>query len=255
MSESSLRLYEDLAWIWPMWSDPDDASDPNGCPAWCERMTELIGKYSKHPAHSILNMACGGGKNAFNLKRHFEVTGIDLSPAMLDHAKRLNPECEFLPADMRTCKLGRQFDAVMIDDGIWHITTLPDLKAVFRTAFEHLRPGGVMVVTPEETKETFRQNHVKVSEIGGRLKPGNLDVVVIETSQDPDPTDDTAESVMIYLIREDGKLRVETDVGIGGLFALDAWRTALGVAGFEVHEETSVASSSGDPTFACVKPV
>jgi ubiquinone/menaquinone biosynthesis C-methylase UbiE len=255
MGEDSLRLYGDLAWIWPMWGDADDTSDPNGYPAWCERMTELIGKYSKQPVHSILNMACGGGKNAFNLKQHFEVTGIDLSPAMLDHAKRLNPECEFLPADMRDCRLGRQFDSIMIDDGIWHITSLPDLKAVFRTAFEHLRPGGVMVVTPEETKESFRQNHVKVSEIGGRLKPDNLEVVVIETSQDPDPTDDTAESVMVYLIREDGKLRVETDVGIGGLFCLAAWRTALREAGFEVHEETSAASSSGDPTFACVKPM
>ncbi|MCX6376762.1 MAG: class I SAM-dependent methyltransferase [Armatimonadetes bacterium] len=255
MSESSLRLYEDLAWLWPMWSDPDDTSDPASYLAWCDHITQLIRKYSKVPAHSILNMACGGGKNAFNLKKHFEVTGIDLSPAMLDHAKRLNPECTFLLADMRDCKLGRQFDSIMIDDGIWHITSLPDLKVVFRTAFEHLRPGGVMVVTPEDTKESFRQNHVKVSHIDGKLKPDNLDVVVIESSYDPDPTDDTAEGVMVYLIREDGKLRVETDVGISGLFALDAWRTALREAGFEVHEETSVASSSGDPTFACVKPV
>jgi SAM-dependent methyltransferase len=256
MDEKQMRLYDDLAWIWPMWDDPDDMSDPRGYFAWSELMTELVRKYSKRAARSVLNMACGGGKNAFSLKKHFEVTGTDLSPKMLDHARKLNPECTFLLADMRDCRLGRQFDAIVIDDGIWHISSLQDLKAVFLTAFEHLHPGGVMVVTPEETKETFRQNFVRVSEISGKLRPDNLNVVVIEHGYDSDPTDDVSESAMIYLIRENGKLRIETDTDIvSGLFTLDAWRTTLREAGFEVHEEVVEPSSNGDPTFVCVRPM
>lgn len=256
MNEKPMRLYDDLAWIWPKWDDPDDTSDPNSYLAWSERMTELICKYSQHHARSVLNMACGGGKNAFTLKKHFEVTGIDLSPKMLDHARGLNPECTFLLADMRDCKLGRQFDAIVIDDGIWHISTLEDLKAVFHTSFEHLHPGGVMVVTPEETKQTFQQNYIKVSEISGKSKPENLEITVIEYGYDSDPTDDVSESAMIYLICENGKLRVETDTDIvSGLFTQDAWRTALREAGFEVHEEAPSAGPRGDPTFVCIRPV
>ena len=138
MSGSGFRLYGDLAWLWPLWSDP---TDPKGSYAlWCERLTRLIREYSKIPAQALLNMACGGGKNAYNLKKYFEVTGIDISQAMLDLAKKLNPDCTFLLADMRNCELGKEFDCVFVDDGITDITALSDLAAVFRTAYKHLLP-------------------------------------------------------------------------------------------------------------------
>lgn len=43
--------------------------------------------------------------NVFNLKRQFDVTGIDPSTAMLAQAKELNPECSFVLGDMRTFRL------------------------------------------------------------------------------------------------------------------------------------------------------
>ena len=63
----------------------------------------------------------------------------------------------------------------------------------------------------------------------------------------------------LYLIREDGKLRIEHDMHILGLFTLDTWRTTLRDAGFEVHEESNPGAPSEDarentPTFVCVKP-
>ena len=66
----------------------------------------------------ILPQGCGGGKNALNLKREFDVTGVDLSSTMLEQAKNLNPECAFVEGDMRSCRLGRTFDAVLMDDAI-----------------------------------------------------------------------------------------------------------------------------------------
>lgn len=52
------------------------------------------------------------------------MTLVDLSPEMLTTSCALNPECEHLPGDMRTVRLGRLFDAVFIHDAIiyWNLT-------------------------------------------------------------------------------------------------------------------------------------
>ena len=248
MPGNTLRLYHDLAWLWPLWQQPEDYA------AWCEIVRQHILQYARIPVCTVLNMACGGGMNAYHLKRHFMVTGIDLSREMLDQAQKLNPACEFIQADMRTCKLGRQFDAVFVDDGIGYMLTRQDLDALFRTAWDHLRPGGVLFVAPEATKETFQQHTVRVSTANGPQKPENLDVTFIEYEDDPDPNDDTCDFTLIYLIREDGQLRMETDHDIGGIFSLGVWRETLGEAGFAVHERPNPESRSGNPLFVCVKP-
>jgi aminoglycoside 6'-N-acetyltransferase I len=56
-------------------------------------------------------------------------------------------------------------------------------------------------------------------------------------------------------IREDGRLRVETDRHILGLFALDAWREALMDVGFTVYKEKYVEGERRHVTFACLRPV
>ena len=244
------RLYGDLAWLWPLWGDPTgEYAD------WCAHVARLIRHYSARPARTLLNMGCGGGKNACNLKRCFDVTGIDISQPMLANARGLNPECDFEPADMRSCDLGRTFDAILIDDAITYMTCRADLAAVFATAGRHLRPGGVMVVSPDETKETFHQNRVRVSEAEASVKPANVDVVFIENDYDPDPRDDTYEGTIVYLIREHGRLRTEVDTHLLGLFALETWRQCLREAGFHVHEEVYADRRADVPTFACVKPL
>ncbi len=200
-------------------------------------------------------MACGGGMNAYNLKQHFAVTGIDLSQPMLDIAVRQNPECTFLLADMRTCALGQEFDSIYVDDGIVHMNSRADLTALFHTAYRHLRPGGVMVVEPDNTKDTFRQNLTRVSELKSPEKPDNVDVAIIENYYDPDPTDETYEGILIFMIREDGELRIETAPSVEGLFTLATWQSLLAEAGFEVYEEYHPEQRHHLPVFACVKPL
>ena len=111
-----------------------------------------------------------------------------------------------------------------------------------------------MVVGPDDTKETFVQNQTVATPAVGRTKRANVEVIFVENSYDPDPGDDHFEETMIYLIREDGRLRVETDRHILGLFTLDVWRETLTEVGFEIHEEVYVERGKEYVTFACMKP-
>lgn len=252
MSEGTGRLYSDLSWLWPLWSGPDAYH------AESELFAKLIKRHSAAPVVTILDIACGGGKNSFNLKTHFSLTGVDASERMLALARTLNPDCEFLLGDMRDLNLARQFDAVFINDGVSHMQTRAELLAAFRSAFRHVRPGGVVVTYPDITKETFVQNETVVDHADGPDKPADLDVVFVRSAYDPDPNDESYEDTIIYLIRERGRTRIEHDQDPMGLFGLSVWRECLSEAGFDVFEEKwdgAEGPCHGQlPIFVCTRP-
>ncbi|MBN1355993.1 class I SAM-dependent methyltransferase [bacterium] len=225
------RLYDDLAWLWPIWGDPEAEYR-----FYCDHVSALFHKYAKRNVHSVLNVGCGGGKNAFNLKREFDVTGLDISPEMLKLAKKLNPECRFVQADMRCFELGQCYDAILIDDAVAYMITEEDLRSVFRSAYRHLASGGVMITGPDDTTETFRQNSTEIFRSGLSLTPPGIEVTYIVNDYDPVPEDTWYESVMVFLIRENGKLRIEQDLHIIGLFPIERWRAILIDIGFEVNK-------------------
>ena len=246
--ESTCRLYTDLAWLWPMWGDASGAYAE-----YCRLVSGLIERHARRPAATVLDIGCGGGKNVFNLKERFSVTGLDLSPTMLAQATALNPESTFVQGDMRTVRLGRTFDAVLMDDALSYMTCLEDVVAALDTASAHLDPGGVLIVTPDVTTETFQQNKTVVTPGTRAGTRSDLDVVFVENHFDPDPTDDRYETTVVYLIRDHGHLRIETDHWTMGLFSLDTWRRVLRTGGFEVHEGTYAVDEDEYTVFACVK--
>lgn len=243
-TQDTFRLYTDLAWLWPMWGDAGAEYAH-----YCRHVTDRIRRHARRPATTLLVMGCGGGKNVLNLKRQFDVTGVDRSAAMLALAKDLNPECTFVEDDMRTCRLGVTFDVVLMDDAISHMSCREDFVAAFRTAHAHLNPGGILVVTPDVTTETFQQNKTATTP----ATRDGVDVVFVENVYDPDPDDERYETTILYLIREHGRLRIETDHWTLGIFSLDTWRLVLRETGFEVHEGRYGNGEDAYTVFACVK--
>jgi len=245
------RLYDDLSWLWPMWGDHEGEYRE-----FCDFVTACFEKYACREIKTVLDMGCGGGKNVVNLARQFAVTGLDLSPSMLALARKLNPGCAFIEADMRDFDLGKRFDAILIDDAVAYMTTGDDLRAVFEAAYRHLAPGGVLAVVPDETTKTFRQNATHIWYSEPRLSPPDTEVAYIVNNYDPDPSDTTYEALMLFLIRERGQLRVEQDRHTLGLFPLELCRSLLRETGFAIHEEAyrEETACSGDYTvFACVR--
>lgn len=242
--KDTCHLYTDLAWLWPMWGDA-----ATEYAHYCQHVRGLIRKYARRPTATLLDLGCGGGKNALNLTRDFDVTGLDLSPAMLAQAKELNPGCTFIQGDMRTFRIDQVFDAVLMDDAISHMNCRADFLAAFRTAYAHLSPGGVLIATPDVTIETFQQNKTTITP----SSRDGLDVVFVENAYDPDPTDEQYETTILYLIRDHGRLRIETEHWTMGIFCLDAWRHVLRETGFEVHEGQYNPNEGAYTVFACVK--
>lgn len=246
--DETCHLYTDLAWLWPMWGDAaTEYAD------YCRHVTGLIRQHAKRPADTLLDIGCGGGKNVLNLKREFHVTGVDLSSAMLAQAKRLNPECAFIQGDMRALRLDSAFDAVLMDDAISHMSCLADFVAAFRSAHAHLNSGGVLVATPDVTTETFQQNRTIVTPAVSKATKAGVDVVFVENVYDPDPTDERYEATILYLIRDHGRLQIETDHWTMGIFSLDTWRRVLRETGFEVHEGQYSAGEDDYIVFTCVR--
>lgn len=239
----SSRLYKDLAWLWPLWEDVKVYRQES------QQFARLIKKHASIKVRSLLDIGCGGGKNDFYLKKHFAVTGIDKSSGMLANAKKLNPECQYLRRDMRNFKLRRQFDSVFINDAIIYMTNRTDLLKAFQMAHAHLKADGVMISYPDRCKERFKQNETTV----WTTKRGDMDLTFIENNYDPDPKDETFETTFVYLIRKKGKLRVEQDFHLCGLFSLSMWRRLLKKTGFEVIEEQH-EDSEDIPVFVCLKP-
>ncbi len=242
------RLYNDLAWLWPLWENLDEYRKES------ELFAGLIKRHSSYSPTTLLDIGCGSGKFTFHLKRHFKVTGIDISNSMLAEAKKLNPDCEFINGDMHDFNLDRQFDSVFMNDSITYMASKADLSAAFRNAYKHLKTGGVMITFPDITRETFVQNKTQISTARATSKPDNLDVTFIENCHDPNPDDETYETTFVFLIREKGKLRIEHDIHTCGLFELVSWKEELKNAGFELFEEPSLRKTRNLPVFVCVKP-
>ena len=89
------------------------------------------------------------------MKARFQMTLADLSPGMLELSRTINPECEHIQGDMRTLRLGREFDAVFVHDAVVYMTTEADLKAAIDTAFIHCRRGGAALFAPDHLRENF----------------------------------------------------------------------------------------------------
>ena len=134
---------------------------------------ELLRDRIEGPLATLLELGSGGGNMASHLT-DLMLTLSDLSPEMLELSRTINPGVEHLAGDMRTLRLGRTFDAVLIHDAICYMTTESDLRAAIDTAFVHLRPGGVAVLQPDHVRERSSPAPITVARTPRRTSTGRL---------------------------------------------------------------------------------
>jgi SAM-dependent methyltransferase len=220
------RFYEELADWWPLFSAPAD---------YREEADEIAASLALAPRAAkptLLELGSGGGNLASHLGDRFALTLSDLSPGMLAMSRALNPKAEHVQGDMRSLRLERRFDAVLIHDAIVYMTTPADLRAALKTAAIHCRPDGVVAVQPDYVKETFAPG----TEEGGHDARDGRALRYLEWVWDPDPADDTYIADYAFLLRErDGSVRAVHDRHVEGLFARAQWLEWFAEAGLRAE--------------------
>lgn len=105
----------------------------------------LIEKH--HPsARTVLELACGTGSILKQLQDDYSVTGLDLSPEMLQVAREKLPNVRLIQADMTVFALDEQFDVVLcVYDSINHLLEFAQWKELFDRAHEQLKDGGILI--------------------------------------------------------------------------------------------------------------
>jgi ubiquinone/menaquinone biosynthesis C-methylase UbiE len=96
---------------------------------------------------AVLELAVGTGRVAIEVaKEGIEVVGLDLSPAMLDVARRKAEgvtQLTLVEGDMADFQLGRRFGLIYIPfRSFLLLSTVEQQKACLRCVREHLAPGG-----------------------------------------------------------------------------------------------------------------
>jgi SAM-dependent methyltransferase len=223
----AVHMYSDLAPWFHLLTHPSDYADEA---AFVRRVVDdvAIGE-----ARTLLELGSGGGNNASHLKARFACTLTDISPEMLALSRALNPECEHLEGDMRTLRLGRTFDVVFIHDAVSYLTTDSDLRAAIETAAAHVRPGGVVILTPDATSDIFtpRTDH------GGHDGDDGRSLRYLEWIH---PTTGSTYDVDYLIIARGpgGEVRVVHDRHVLGLFARATWERLIEETGLVLVDTT-----------------
>lgn len=131
--------------------------DVNGDPV--ETSLTILGhiEHYRPQANSVLELGCGTGAVLAGLGSGLTLTGVDLSPEMLEIAARRCPGADLHLDDMTTFSLPRQFDVVLcVLDTLNHVPTFDGWISMFERVSTHLVDGGIFVFDVN-TLGRFRQ--------------------------------------------------------------------------------------------------
>jgi SAM-dependent methyltransferase len=190
------------------------------------KLTTFIHQYCRSPGNRLLDVACGTGLHLAYLKQHFQVEGLDLDEQLLAIARQRNPKAPLHHADMTDFDLGRTFDVVTcLFSAIGYVKTLDNLAQAVQCMAQHLSAGGVLLIEPWFTPETWRPGTVharfiddpdlKIARMNTSFAEGRLSIMdmhyLIGT---PAGTEHYVERHELGLFTSDEMIHVLTDCGL-----------------------------------------
>ena len=146
----------------------------------------------------VLELACGTGQVSLALARAgFDVTGLDLSPLMLEHARRKVDDLEpasrdrvrFLEGDMASFELGSAFDAIFIPFRSFQFLLTPESqRACLERVRRHLRPGGTFAAQLFDPLLDLCVPDVRSERVDERVDPATGRRIRVDTFRHPNDT-------------------------------------------------------------------
>ena len=210
-----------------------------------DKVFEIVNQYNPK-TNTILDIACGTGAQAKYLAERFAVTGLDLSTEMVEIAKRKVPSGRFVVADMCNFSLNTYFDAaVNLYGSIGFAEDYEAMKASLKCVYDHLNAGGVFILTPWSTKETFKDGLVAKARAE---KPNGF--CRMESVQRV--SDNKVRVQMHHLVANNMEVSYHTNISEVSLFSEAEYRSAIDEVGFSLVARLST-SEFRMGAFVCIK--
>jgi len=137
----------------------------------------------------VLELACGTGRLTIPIaKSGVEITGLDLSPSMLAHARKKADEAdikiEWIEADCRTFALNRRFALIFMPfHSIQHLHDAASQTALFANVQAHLAEGGRFIFDAFNPSIAILNRDPNRRYIDRRFEdPGGRGTVTLETT-------------------------------------------------------------------------
>lgn len=196
----------------------------------------ILAFYEAHqPAQAgthVLDLACGTGQLAALFLDHgYEVVGLDLSPAMLEHARANNQvavaagRARFVEGDAADFELDERFGLVVSTfDALNHLPDFDDLEGCFASTAEVLAPGGWFIFDLNTRHGLQRWGGISVQD--------EEDLVLITRGVVVEEEGRAYTQISGFLRADDGRWDRFQEVAYNTIFALNEVAEALEDYGF-----------------------
>jgi len=134
-----------------------------------EAVSQRYASFVREQIHdgTCLDLACGTGTISERLKNFFEISGLDIDPAMLIQYKLRNPECKTILGSLSDLHELGSYDAILLfGDSLNYVLSLDEVKSLLSQALSHLNKDGVFLfdmhteIRYEEFKEEYLEEGI-----------------------------------------------------------------------------------------------
>ena len=195
------------------------------------KVKELLTRHGVHLQADLLVLACGTGGHIPYLNDHYHVSGLDLSDDMLTLARKKFPDLRFHLGNLIDFELEMDFDAIICLYGsIGFVKTVDNLRAAMERIAAHLRPDGLVLITPWSTVEDFKDIIIVDAADRPDLKIARMEQVLLKEPK-------IVEVTFHHLLGKDNNVTYHKQSVEIGLFSRQEYLSAMTDTGLKVVEE------------------
>ncbi|MFI7114917.1 class I SAM-dependent methyltransferase [Amycolatopsis sp. NPDC049868] len=110
----------------------------------------LIDQHGNSASNSVLDLGCGTARDLAQLATTHRCVGVDLQPALIEHARQRYPDLDLHVGDLRTVRVHGTFDTITcLGNTLAYLHHNDDIQAAFTTFATHARPGTLLIIVTQ----------------------------------------------------------------------------------------------------------